>query len=354
MKIVFITATLTSGGSERVMSILANKLEERGHAVTIVCLNQRIVFYTVDPNVKILFAEDYCGGNILKKMSWLRKYVSQNRPDVVIPFMVAVYCVTILSLMGIHVPIISSERNDPRYTSFTRKLLRWILLPFTSHFVVQTQLIYNYFPSFIRKKTTIIYNPVTDKVFSQSQVQKRERTIISIGKFHKQKNQRMLINAFARVSQEFPDYKLVIWGDGPLRSSLEKQINSYQLQERILLPGKSSDITTELGRAALFCFTSDFEGLSNAMLEAVCVGLPVLTTNVSGASDLVEDNVNGFIVPVGDTDAFVSRLRILLRNDQLLSQMGEESKKKRVLFDVNTITDQWERLISEVVKKAKP
>lgn len=121
MKLLFITSTLTSGGSERVMSILANELIKRGHNISIICINKHIVFYPINHLVNVLFVEEEIASkSIAKKMKWLRNFVKSERPDVVIPFMEAVYCVTLLTLVGIHVPIISSERIDPRKSPVIR------------------------------------------------------------------------------------------------------------------------------------------------------------------------------------------------------------------------------------------
>lgn len=202
MDILFVTATLTSGGSERVMSLLANQLAERGHRVEIVNLNKHIVFYPIHKDVHLSFAEEEVGCSIIKKIGWLRKYVKARKPDVVVPFMEAVYCVTLLALIGVHVPVISSERIDPRHSPRVRNILRKIFLPLTTHLVVQTKDIKAFYPKFIQKKTSIIYNPVSETVF-HLQDEPKENVIISVGKLDGQKNQKMLINAFASIAETF-------------------------------------------------------------------------------------------------------------------------------------------------------
>ena len=347
MDILFVTATLTSGGSERVMSLLANQLAERGHRVEIVNLNKHIIFYPIHKDVHLSFAEDEVGSSIVRKIGWLRKYVKTKKPDVVIPFMEAVYCVTLLALIGVTVPVISSERIDP-----------------TTHLVVQTKDIKAFYPKFIQKKTTIIYNPVSETVF-HLQEEPKENTIISVGKLDEQKNQKLLINAFASIAEDFPDWKLVIYGEGPERDFLESLVSSLfakthqqavksQVSRRILLPGRCETVIEEMNKAKVFAFSSDFEGMSNAILEAVCVGLPVVTTNVSGAAELVKNGEGGFVVPIRDEKALAEALRKILQDENLREKMMRTNKARAKEFKQDMIVNQWEELIKKIVDNYGP
>lgn len=359
MNIAFVTATLTSGGSERVMSILANVLSKKGHYVSIICINKHIVFYPISNDVNVVFAEDEIGGNSLfRKILWLRKYVIEVSPEVVIPFMEAVYCFTLLSLIGLPVPVISSERIDPRKSPFIRNILRRIFLPLTTHLVVQTEAIKSFFPSFIRKKTSVIYNPVVEEVFREVdnekltiENEKKLNRIISVGKLDEQKNQKLLIKAFSKVSPLFPDLQLVIYGEGPLRNSLELIVDSLGLNGKVLLPGRTNHVIDEMRKSKLFCFSSDYEGMSNALLEAICVGLPVITTNVSGVTELVQNGVNGFVVDVGNEEQMVNAIKKLLSDENLMNQFSELNKQQSSKFSIDTIVGQWELLIMNVVNQ---
>lgn len=348
MNILFVTATLTSGGSERVMSLLANQLAERGHRVEIVNLNKHIVFYPIHKDVHLSFAEEEVGSSIVRKIGWLRKYVKAQKPDVVIPFMEAVYCVTLLALVGVHIPVISSERIDPRHSPRVRNILRKIFLPLTTHLVVQTKDIKAFYPKFIQKKTSIIYNPVSETVF-HLQEEPKENVIISVGKLDGQKNQKMLINAFASIAEDFPDWKLVIYGEGPQREALEFRIKNLELRKQILLPGRCETVIEEMNRAKVFAFSSDFEGMSNAILEAVCVGLPVVTTNVSGAKELVKEGEGGFVVPIRDEKALANALHKILSNKELRERMAQANKARAKDFKQDMIVNQWEELIKKIV-----
>ncbi len=348
MKIDFVTATLTSGGSERVISLLANAFCAKGHEVTIVCLNSHIVYYPIAPKVTVVFAEDEIQSTaIIKKTIWFRNYIRESKPDVVVPFMEAVYCVILLALIGVRVPVVSSERIDPRRSPFVRNILRRIFLPLTTHLVVQTQDIKNFYPSFIRKKTTVIYNPVSENVFSMPIVEKKN-IIISVGRLYKQKNQQMLIRAFKVISEAYPDYKLVIYGEGPLRKELEKTIEELHLVGRVLLPGVTDNVFEKLTESKLFCLTSDYEGMSNALIEAICVGLPVITTQVSGVEELIESGRNGETVKIGVTTSFAKAMKMLLADEEKMKRYGAANKQMASKFKTENIVEQWELLLKQV------
>ena len=361
MSIIFVTSTLTSGGSERVMSLLANEFVKRNYNVTIICFNKHVVFYPVSKYVKVIFVENELGGkSLFRKIIWLRKYVKEVGPDVVIPFMEAVYCVTLLSLIGLPVPVISSERIDPRKSPFFRNILRRIFLPLTTHLVVQTEAIKRFYPSFIRNKTSVIYNPVRDEVFSFSDsvlsrglggIEGKQNIIISIGKLYPQKNQPMMIRAFAKVADDFPEWQLVIFGEGPLRQSLQLIIDNLQLTDKVLLPGRTENVIKELRRSKIFCMSSDYEGMSNAMIEAICAGLPIVTTNVSGVLELVEDGKSGYVVPCGEVEQFAQALQKVMGNIVLQKEMAECNLKKADMFKLDNIVNQWEQLIQKVVQE---
>ena len=351
MKISFVTNGLTSGGSERVLSLVANEFAKRGYDVEILSYMDTVVFYELEPNIRVLFMDrEAKSHSMLKKILWLRKYVKSNKPDVVIAFLQRVYCLTIMSLLGTGIPVISSERNDPRYYNKLYKLLMRIFLPFTSRHIVQTQSIKEYFPKAIQRKTTIIPNPVNEDIYkiNVDQVKKKD-LIINVGRMTNQKNQLMLIDAFNQIHQNFPSYQLYIYGDGPMREKLEERISSLSLKDKVFMPGRCESIFERMSEARLFCLSSDFEGMSNALIEAICLGLPIVTTNVSGVKELIGDGQNGLVVEKGDKDGFVKAMKRILSDDTLMNSISVNNKKKADVFWAKAIIDQWEAVVNQVV-----
>lgn len=351
MKLTFVTSTLHAGGAERVISLLANSFCQKGYEVEIVCINKHLVFYPIDEKVKVWFAEDEVKSlSILKKMMWLRKHINSEKPDVVIAFMLEVYCVTLASLIGVSVPVISSERIDPHFFGRAKGLLRWLLLRRTTHLVVQTVRIKDFYSAKLQSRTTIIPNPVTDKVFSLTPTLKQKR-IIAVGRLAYQKNYPMMFRAFAKVHHDFPDWQLVVYGNGPQKEEIRGVIERLGMEGHIILAGKSDHVVEEMNKSSLFVMSSDYEGMSNALMEAVCVGLPVISTDVSGARDLITEGVNGYIVPVGNERALTLALSSMLSSPEKMDEMGRQSKALAPRFREEQIVGQWEELIKSVVRQ---
>lgn len=361
MKITFVTSTLTSGGAERVISLLANNFAERGYEVEMIALTSISPdYYPLDPKVKFIHADKVSKGGLPGELWWFRKHIKKEQPEVVIAFMEAVYEFVLLALLGTKIPVISSERLDPALISWPRKVLRWLLLPTATAHVVQTQHIKNYYSKRIQKKTHIIYNPVNEKVFNDNEnddennnlglkiKDERLNRIISVGRLYPQKNQKMMIEAFAKIAPKFPEWSLVIYGEGFLRKDLESLVERLKVKDKVLLPGRCETVIEEVAKSKVFCLSSDYEGMSNAMIEALCVGTPVVSTKVSGTDELIRDGENGLLVDIGDTEGLAKAFEKLLSNRELREKIGKEGQKLATQFKTDTIVDQWEELIKKV------
>ncbi len=395
MNITFLTASLGSGGAERVVSLLANRMAEMGHQVEIICLMYDDVYYQTKPEVKLTVVPRVCPGNLIKRLFWLRRYVQKSGTEVCVAFTEGVYCATICTLLGTGIPVIASERLDPHYMSWQRNLLKKIFLPHAAWLVVQTEHIKSYFKGKVAQKISIILNPVNEKVFEiandndddnenyltehkDTKTQRvvnderlmvngdgltiKENTIISVARLFPQKRQEVLIKAFAKIAEKYPEWKLVIYGEGPEREALESLVSGFrfirqdssassQVSSRILLPGRCETIIEELNKAKIFALSSDYEGLSNAMLEAVCVGLPIVSTRVSGTDELIHEGVNGYVVDCGDKDALAEALEKLMRDEKKIQQFSAESRKMAEQFRLDHIVRDWLELMERVIKK---
>ena len=177
----------------------------------------------------------------------------------------------------------------------------------------------------------------------------RLNRIISVGRLYPQKNQAMMIRAFAKVADEFPDWQLVIYGEGPLRAELEFLVSSFKLQDRVLLPGRTEYVVEELRKSKIFCMSSDYEGLSNSMIEAICVGLPIISTYVSGTEELIIDGKNGFLITPNDEEQMARCFNTLMGNEELLTRFSGYNKNLSSRFKKETIVDQWEQLLIEII-----
>ena len=350
MRLVFVTDTLASGGAERVISILANNLCLQYDNVEIVCLRKHLVFYDINPKVKIVFAEDHSQGWI-SKIWWLRRYIKKD--DIVVSFMIRVYCVTLLALLGLKRCKITSERNDPRVADWKWKVMRELLLPTSTKHVVQTLEIKKYFSPHIQKKVAIIYNPINPKQCSNKDWNVSRTSILAMARLDRQKNYPMMIRAFLKFHEKYPQFVLNIWGNRVNDEQYEEvrqMIVDNNAVDFIRINGRCHNVAEEYGKAYMFLLTSNFEGFSNSMMEAVCSGVPTISTKVSGANELIVDGLNGFLVDLNSDEQLYNSMVKLAENPSLAASMSKEGQKARVKFDEIRIVGEWKALFNSVEK----
>ena len=226
------------------------------------------------------------------------------------------------------------------------------LYPKADGFVFQTEKQKELFDKEIQKKSVIIYNPIKDEFLNANKSMQKENTIISVGRLVEQKNQKMLIEAFSKIAKEYPNYTLKIFGAGPLESNLKKQIEELNLLDRIILCGICDDIKTELEKAKIFVLSSDYEGMPNALIEAMAVGLPVISTDCpcGGPKELIENEKNGLLIEVGDVEDLTKKMKYLIENQEETAKMGKNAEKIQEKLHSINILKQWKSYIEEMKK----
>ena len=275
MKIVFFVPSLGSGGAERVVSILATEMSDRSYDVHVALLANRNINYSLSDKVSIHFLDCEKEQNLsavkryVKRYSKIRSLIKQINPNIVISFMSETNIDVSLTMMGMNIPLVVSERNDPAIdpASKAKQWLRKIAYLKPSHFVFQTPDAQAYFSKRIQRKSSIILNPLSlslPECFNGE----REKRIVSVGRLHPQKNIPLLLKAFSVFINEYPDYSLEIYGEGPLENQIRDLIQEMNLQDKVFLKGFCKDVHARIVNAAMFVMTSDYEGMPNALLEA--------------------------------------------------------------------------------------
>lgn len=341
--VIFIP-TLSQGGAERVISLLSRKMAEEDLSVTILLYKDQEPFYPIDPKVKLVYVPRESGStNLVKNLLWMRRFYKENA-DAVLSFLAPFNILTLLATLGGKQTVIVADRNDPRFVpgKWPIRKLRDFLYRFADGVIVQTRHNQVYFSKAVQKKSTIIYNPVDlgEKAGLALGTQKQMR-IVSVGRLMPQKNQVMLLEAFARVRERFPEYTLTIYGEGPHREVLEGDIARLGLAGAVSLPGSVKDVHDRIADGELFVMSSDYEGMPNALIEAMCLGLPVISTAVSGATDLICHGENGLLVPCGDTAALAEAMEQLLQDREKRVAFGSEATKLNEMLRIGDITRQW-------------
>lgn len=349
---VFFVGALCQGGAERVISILTKYFSEENVHTEIITYYDREVFYPIHPDVKILPIERETGTkkNVFRNILWLRKYVKKNA-DVFISFLAPFNILAILSTIGLGKTIIVADRNDPRFVPSNPVIrkARDFLYRFANGVVVQNTDNRKYFSRSVQNKSTVIFNPIDlGEKRGQALIADKKKRIVSVGRLTKQKNQIMLIEAFAEIHRDYPEYSLTIYGEGDYRDNLETKVKELRLDGFVDLPGSKKDVFDLISDAALFVLPSDYEGMPNVLIEAMCLGLPVISTAVSGTSDLVEDGVNGRIVEIGSKEQLVKAMRELLSDELIRNEYAQKAVLVNDRLEVSGIMKEWKQFISKV------
>lgn len=352
-KITFFIATLCSGGAERVVSILSNELVNRGYEVEVLMYFNEPVFYPINDRVEVSSVMDQTKSkNLFRNIVWLRSHF-RNNASIVVSFLAKFNMVALVATLFTGIPVIVSERTDPRRGSRLYRLIRDALYHISKHIIVQSQSGKAYFSKRLKSKMTVIYNPIDVKNYAGKALQTpKEKIVVSVGRLIPVKNQKMMILAFSNILHQFPDYKLIIYGEGECRGELEELIKYLGLEDHVLLPGNEKDIFRKLISAELFVLSSDFEGMPNALLEAMCVGLPVISTKVSGAVDVIEDGINGRLVEKNDAAQLASAIASILSDGSKRNQYAARAADIMDLVSVKRIIPQWTELIEEMINHA--
>lgn len=345
-EIVIVTGSMSKGGAEGVIAQVSNGLAERGWVIHIIGLLIDQLDYELHKNVdfrSLAGNKRSTASDSFRLIKNLRHEIKKINPKVVISFMAKMNIITYFALKGIDICFIASERNDP---SVGRGAVYRFLVnraySATDVTVFQSSRARNFFPEHIKNKGVIIPNPVPE--LPQALEEKTKR-LVAVGRLTRQKNHKMLIDAFEQINGDYPDYCVDIYGAGEIEDEIREYIKNKHMEKKVHLKGKVDNIPEHIKDAYMFVHTADYEGLSNALLEAMAIGLPCVTTNCAGADDAIEDGKNGLIVPVGDCEGFIAAVRKVLDDPQYAQKLGENARASMNRYDAQAIIDQWESLI---------
>lgn len=360
MKILLYIPTMTKGGAERVMSVLAGGLSRRGHEVLMVNDfrdQSRWDCYPVAPGVRRLYLAEENAGNRgvknVRRIMGLRRIARAEGPDVVLSFLGNPNQRMLLAMRGVGARKVVSVRNDPNREYGPGRLRRaWVnwLFRGADGVVFQTEEASRYFREDIRERSRVMPNPV-DGAFYSAKRAENPRDVVSVGRLASQKNYGLLIRAFARIASDCPGDNLVIYGEGDLRGELEGLARRLGLALRVFLPGSVEDVAGVLAGAKAFVLSSDYEGLPNALMEAMAVGLPCIATDCpcGGPRELIESGTSGILVPVGDEGALARSMKAVLDDGGARERLAAGARERAAEFETEGVIDRWEEFLTQGV-----
>ncbi len=362
MHIAMFISALTKGGAQRVMINLADYFVESGHQVTMVTQYRRENEYLLNPKVKRVISdiseEEITSNriaNFKRRFCKLRKIWKEEKPDVILSFIGKNNMMAILTAKGLSVPVAVSVRGEPKeeYYNTWMRLAAKFLFGYAQGVILQTRRCFSFFPAKVQKKAVILRNPVSSSFFGKSYDREREKTIVAVGRVDKNKNHEMLIRAFAQIADEFPDYQVLIYGDGDERSYLQNLVQELGLSEQIKLPGSIDHVSEVIYKAGIFVLTSHTEGVPNTLIEAMLMGMPVISTDCpcGGPAELIINNENGILIPVNDTEALKESLRMLIQDKELAQRLGNNAAKLETVFAPQKVYAEWEAFLRKLCNK---
>lgn len=175
------------------------------------------------------------------------------------------------------------------------------------------------------------------------------KQIILLARLMPQKRIDLMIDIWSLLAKDFPDWKVNVLGEGMLRPLLEEKIRTLNLQESFWMPGEVKDVTNELQSSDILCLTSEYEGFGIVLIEAMAKGIPVIAFEYVGVHDIINDGMDGFIIPFGDVKGYAEKLRQLMENKELRQQLGNEGLSSVHKFDKDKVMRKWEDLFNETL-----
>jgi len=349
MRIVIIAHGLSDGGAERVASLVANNYAQTGNAVLFIAAYSPEKVYHLNESVEYLYINENSSNKVNRLISRsiaIDKAIRVFKADIAVSFVITEL---IYSSIRRTVPVIYTLRIDPGQACETvfYKLTCYLAYWNARKVVFQTPNAKDFFPRKIRDKGVVIANPLTRNLPDWKGADGCEKTVITACRLTEQKNLPMLISAFAAFRETHPDYTLKIYGEGELKEDLKLFAKERGVEDSVFFPGYASNIHEIMANSAVFALTSDYEGLSNSMLEALAIGVPTVCTDCppGGAALYIEDGVSGMLVPVGDAEALEEKLCRMADDPDLCRKMSRNAQKIREKLDVDKVLSQWEDIL---------
>lgn len=345
MRIGFLVGKFSNGGGERMQNMLMQEFARRHHIVNVYTWNSAWASYNNPLSYNICILPNPPKGlGKYKAYKVLRTKLREDSPDCLIVFSLALAEVGVFSAKSVGVPCICSERVDPHVlpTSHIHRFLKNVTYRVAAGVIFQTEQVKNYFSKQISRKGVVIPNPVMDDGLPQPALDCRKE-VVAVGRLSEEKNFALLIEAFYEALPHMEGYKLKIYGDGPLYGELSKLIVALGLEERVCLEGRVERVVDYLCGADIFVLSSNHEGMPNALIEGMAMGLACVSTDFlsGGARAIVTDRKNGMLIPVNDKEALKKALVELATNSDLKKAIKHNAVNIRVTHSKERILPMW-------------
>lgn len=363
-KIAFYIGSLRKGGAERVFVNLADYFQREGYRVVMVTQYRFGEEYDLPDGVGRVLSdigeEEVTSSrirNFFRRLNKLHAIWKEQKADLVLSCIGKNNFMAVVSTWGTGTKAVVSVVGEAaeEYPTNIMRMLANLLFPRAAGVILQTERSRAFFHRSVGEKAVVLPNSLNPAFVRPRFEGEREKEIVSVGRMDDNKNHEMQLRAFAALSPAFSDYTLTIYGDGERRSSIEELAGKLGISERVRLPGVVPDIADRIGRASLFLLTSYSEGVSNALIEALALGLPVIATDVpsGGTEELMEDGVNGLIIPAGDQKALEEAMQKMLGDPVYADRLGREAAKIQERLAPGRVNALWKAYFEGIIRNTK-
>ena len=365
-KIMFFVSSMQGGGAERVASLLSNHWDAQGHNVTLVptYFGHGECRYPLSEGVRLVYLADRLSAqrktpwNQLRRLLALRKLIRETQPHAVVSFLPHVNVAILIATIGINLRVVVSERSYPpaRHVGFIINFFRRLMYPRAHSVVMQTQQGLAWLQTSCAKAAgSVIANPMVyplpstePKISLADTVDVRQMVLLAAGRLVAAKGFDTLLDAFASLATQFPEWDLVILGEGIERDNLEKQRDRLGLTNRVRLPGRAGNMSDWYNRAQIYVLSSRYEGFPNTLIEAMSHGVPVVSFACkTGPQEIIRHEDNGVLVsPISQARGLGRALVTLMSDSAARKRYALTAIEVRERFSIEKISADWEAVLS--------
>lgn len=361
--ICFYIGSLHKGGAERVFVNLAEYFRQEGYRVTMVTQYRfpQEEEYVLPAGVKRVLSdltENELSNsriiNFIRRVRKLRRIWKREKPNLVLSCIGKNNFMTVVTTMATRTKAVVSVVGEAKeeYPGRLMRLLANLLFPYADGVILQTERSRSFFHRRVGKRAVILPNSLNPDFIRPRYEGVREKRIVSVGRMDDNKNHEMMLRAFAALADRYPEHTLTLYGDGERKGYLRKLAEELGIAGRVRMPGVIPDVAAQIEKAELFLLTSYSEGVSNALIEALALGLPVIATDVpsGGTVELIEDGVNGVVIPPGDTAALERAMDRLLGDPAYADSLGKRAAAIQERLAPKRVNGLWQEYFEKIMR----
>lgn len=356
MRILFIVRSLGYGGASKQLTLTAEALADRGHEVYAYTYNAD---HTEQHFSKVVFIpERNIAKSSLKEYIYspirIRLQIKRLHPDIVISWRANAGCFCTLACLGLKVKHVFSERTDPYMETSLALKVATKICDYADYGVFQTEGAQQYYKRLSKGRSTVIPNPIfLDKDIQLISYSERRNEIAFVGRcFLKQKRQDIMLKAFKIVLETHPEMQLVFYGGDFDIEKIKQMTVDMGLQDHVTFAGPVNNVLNKIKHARVLALSSDYEGIPNVLLEAMSVGVPVVSTDTSpgGVQVIVNDGINGYIVPRGDYRKLAEKIVAVLNSKSIAERFIQNGLENIKRFNPEIIFEHWDQFLQTTIK----